>query len=140
MAWLESATEHFVARHDEVEERGAHAVLELLENTRARLSERLRTLPEEEVAVVLHGSTAQLHAAQPMLPLLARATTPAARRYVVGRVAGDTIHVLSPRALEQRGAGFTKTHPSRDFLRLAPAALYGRVVVAHLNPRLGGVR
>src|SRR4051794_11426024 len=104
MSWVESASEHFVARYDETETRGARAVLELLEDTRARLSERVQQLPEEEVAVVLHGSAAQLHAAQPMLPLLARATTPAARRYLVGRAAGDTIHVLSPRALEHRAA------------------------------------
>jgi hypothetical protein len=137
MAWEETASDHFVARHDGADIAGAAEVLELLEHTRARLGERVRTLPEGEIAVVLHDSTAQLHAAQPLLPVLVRATAPAARRYLVGRAGRDTIHVLSPRELRARASS---VKGSSDFLRLAPAALYARLVVGELNPRLRGIR
>jgi hypothetical protein len=137
MPWEETVSDHFVARHGSADAAGAVEVLELLEDTRARLAERLRTLPGAEIAVVLHDSTAQLHAAQPLMPLLVRATAPAARRYLVGRAGRDTIHVLSPRALRSRASN---VEGSSDLLRLAPAALYARLVVGEANPRLRGVR
>jgi hypothetical protein len=137
VSWEETASEHFVARHETADANGAVAVLELLENTRAQLAERVRELPPGEVAVVLHGSAAQLHAARPLLPLVVRATAPAMRRYVVGQAGGDTIHVLAPRTLRQRASN---VEGSRDLLRLSPAALYARLVVGEANPRLRGVR
>jgi hypothetical protein len=137
MAWEETASDHFVARHESADADGAREVLELLEDTRARLGERVRALPPDEIAVVLHDSTAQLHAAQPLLPVLVRLTAPAARRYLVGRAGRDTIHVLSPGELRSRASGVAG---SSDLLRLAPAALYARLVVGELNPRLRGVR
>lgn len=137
MSWEETASEHFVARHETADARGAVEVLELLEDTRAQLGERLRTLPEDPVAVVLHGSPAQLHAAQPLLPLVVRATAPAARRYVVGHAGRDTIHVLAPRALRTRASS---VEGSSAMLRLAPASLYGRLVVGEVNAHLRGVR
>jgi hypothetical protein len=137
MSWEESASDHFVARHDGDDAAGAREVLRLLEDTRAMLGERLRALPDEEVAVVLHPTQAQLDLAQPLLPLLVRLQPVAARRYVVGRAAGDTIHVLAPRALRERT---TRVDGSEELLRLGPAALYGRVVAATLNPRLRGWR
>jgi hypothetical protein len=42
-------------RHDDADARAAAYVLRLLEETRARLSERFPTLPDDPVAVVLHG-------------------------------------------------------------------------------------
>lgn len=137
MAWLETGSAHFSARHDDADARGAGHVLRLLEDTRARLAERFPTVPDDPVAVILHGSVAQLHAAQPMLAVETRLSAPAARRYVVGRAARHEIHMLSPRLLAERASGLPE---SRDMLRLAPAALYARLVVTTLNPRLRGPR
>jgi hypothetical protein len=126
-----------VARHDGDDDAGAREVLRLLEDTRALLGERFRPLPAEEVAVVLHPTQAQLDLAQPVLPVLVRVQPVAARRYVVGRVSGDTLHVLAPSALRER---VTTVDGSEELLRLGPAALYGRIVVGTANPRLRGWR
>ena len=57
-AWVESASQNFVARHDERDEDDVGAVLELLEDTRERLGSLFGTLPPGEVTVVLHTSRA----------------------------------------------------------------------------------
>jgi hypothetical protein len=137
VSWEETASDHFAARHDGADAADAREVLRLLEDTRALLGERFRRLPDREVAVVLHGTQAQLDVAQPLLPLIVRAQPVAARRYVVGRASGDTIHVLSPKALKER---VTTVEGSEELLRLGPAALYARIVVGDANPRLRGWR
>ena len=137
MSWEETASAHFVARHDGGDLEGAREVLRLLEDTRARLGERFPRLPADEIAVVLHSTPAQLHAAQPLLPAVVRATAPAGRRYLTGRASGDTIHVLTPRAAAQRA---TRVEGSKEMLRLGPAALYARLVVGEANPKLRGLR
>jgi hypothetical protein len=137
VSWEETASDHFSARHDAADGADAREVLRLLEDTRALLGERFRQLPEREVAVVLHGTQAQLDVAQPFLPVIVRAQPVAARRYVVGRASGDTIHVLSPKALKERA---TSVDGSEELLRLGPAALYARIVVGDANPRLRGWR
>lgn len=137
MSWEETASAHFVARHDTEDLGGAREVLNQLEDTRALLGERFRALPEEEVNVVLHATQAQLDLAQPLLPAIVRAQPPAVRRYVVGRASGDTIHVLTPKALRERA---TNVEGSAELLRLAPAALYARVVIGSANPKLRGWR
>ena len=130
--WLETDSEHFTARHDERDADGAAAVLALLEATRERLTGRLHDVPDG-VSVVLHGTTAQLHAAQPLLPLAVRATAPASRRYLVGWPGRDAVHVLAPSVLEERASAVPG---SREMLRLAPAALYAQLAVRASNPRL----
>jgi hypothetical protein len=94
-------------------------------------------VPSDPVDVVLHPTLAQLHAAQPLVPVELRLTAPAARRYVVGRAGRHDVHLLSPRILKERASGVPE---SKDMLRLAPAALYARLVVTTLNPRLRGPR
>src|SRR3954452_4033132 len=81
--WVESASETFVARHDERDVDDVVRVLAQLEHARSRLEERFEARPGE-LAVVLHPNAAQLDAAQPWLPVARRLTAPAARRYVVG--------------------------------------------------------
>ena len=81
--WLETASDTFVARHDARDAADAERVLAQLEHARMHLEERLG-VRLGELAVVLHGSPAQLDAAQPWLPLQRRLTAPAARRYLVG--------------------------------------------------------
>jgi hypothetical protein len=130
--WEETRSEHFTARHDERDAADAAAVLTLLEATRERLSGRLREVPDG-LPVVLHGTTAQLHAAQPLLPLAVRVTAPASRRYLVGWPGRDAVHVLAPSVLDERASGVPG---SREMLRLAPAALYAQLAVRASNPRL----
>src|SRR3954454_7438149 len=71
MAWVDTASETFVARHDERDADDADRVLAQLEFARTRLEERFDPRPGE-LAVVLHSSVAQLDAAQPWLPLARR--------------------------------------------------------------------
>ncbi len=130
--WLETDSEHFTARHSELDAEGAAAVLAMLERTRESLRPVLHDVPDG-ISVVLHGTTAQLHAAQPLLPLAVRATAPASRRYLVGWPGRETVHVLAPAVLEERASAVPG---SREMLLLAPAALYAQLAVRASNPRL----
>jgi hypothetical protein len=101
-------------------------VLAQLEHARSRLDARF---PERlgELSVVIHGSAAQLDAAEPWLPLQRRLTAPAGRRYLVGWAAERELHVLAPRLLAQRASN---VEGSLELLMLAPAALLARRYVA----------
>ena len=83
LPWSETRSPHFAARHEHADAEDVIGVLELLEGMRERLVERFATVPED-VAVVVHGSAAQLDMAAPYLPVVRRLTAPAARRYLVG--------------------------------------------------------
>src|SRR4051794_41958593 len=96
MGWAETASETFVARHDERDAADAERVLAQLEYGRERLERQLE-VELGELAVVLHGSPAQLDAAQPWLALQRRVTAPPARRPVGGWARGGGLRVLSPR-------------------------------------------
>src|SRR3954451_1924950 len=76
--WVESASDTFVARHDERDADDVVRVLAQLEHARARLEERFETRPGE-LAVVLHPNATQLDVAQPWLPIARRLTPPAGR-------------------------------------------------------------
>jgi hypothetical protein len=64
--WTESSSLHFEARHEDSDELGTIAVLELLEATRESLA---RTFPQvpEEVTVVMHATPQRLCLAAPAL-------------------------------------------------------------------------
>jgi hypothetical protein len=128
--WVETASETFVARHDERDAADVERVLAQLEFVRGRL-ERLLEVELGELAVVLHGSPAQLDAAQPWLPVQRRLTAPAARRYVVGWAAERELHVLSPRLLAQRASN---VEGSLGLLMLSPAGLLARRALAARHP------
>jgi hypothetical protein len=132
MGWEETASETFVARHDERDRDDAERVLKQLEFARTRLEERFPARPGE-LAVVLHSSTAQLDAAQPWLPLARRLTNPAARRYVVGWAGPRELHVLCPRLLAHRASNVAG---SLEMLMLTPSALLARRYVADGHPPL----
>ena len=132
MPWSESGSTHFEARHEASDERGALAVLELLERTRESLARVFPRVPEE-VSVVLHGGAGALALAAPVLPLAWSACEPTARRYLAGWCSGRTLHVLAPAALERRAS---PVPASRDMLMLTPAALYAQLVIATNNRRL----
>jgi hypothetical protein len=126
MSWLETASETFVARHDERDAADAQRVLAQLEYTRRQLEKRLGSTAGE-LAVVLHPTSAQLDAAQPWLPIQRARTNPAARRYVVGTVSEREIHVLAPRLLAQRASN---VEGSLELLMLAPSALLAKRLLA----------
>ncbi|HEV2785967.1 MAG TPA: hypothetical protein VGV67_06240 [Solirubrobacteraceae bacterium] len=105
---VETGSEHFTARHSELD-------------------------APSDVDVVLHGTTVQLHVAQPLLPFAIRVTAPASRRYLVGWPGRDAVHVLAPGVLEERASAVPG---SREMLMLAPAALYAQLAVRASNPRL----
>ncbi len=132
MAWLETASATFVARHDERDAPDADHVLRTLEDARARLEARFG-VAVGELAVVLHGADAQLDAAAPLLPLLRRLTAPAGRRYLVGWTGERELHVLAPRTLAKRASN---AEGSLELLMLAPVALLARRIVAAANPGL----
>jgi hypothetical protein len=105
-------------------------VLAQLEYARERL-ERLLEVALGEIAVVLHGSPAQLDAAQPWLAVQRRLTAPAARRYVVGWASERELHVLSPRLLAERASN---VEGSLERLMLAPSGLLARRALAARHP------
>jgi hypothetical protein len=129
-AWVESASQNFVARHEERDDDDVGAVLDLLEDTRDRLGSLFPAVPPGEVTVVLHSSRVELDLAQPLLPVVRRLTTPAAQRYVCGWAGRSALHTLTPRLLAERAA---KVEGSREMLLLTPAALYAQLVVAECN-------
>lgn len=132
MPWVETVSPNFAARHELADDDDVAGVLELLEGTRERLGAVFPVLPED-VEVVVHGSDAALTAAQPYLPILRRMVAPASRRYLVGWFGAGSIHVLAPRLLAARASNVPG---SREMNLLAPAALYGQLVVGANNPRL----
>ena len=132
MAWLETASATFTARHDARDADDAAAVLGQLEEARERL-ERLVPVPVGELAVVLHGSAAQLDASQPWLPLHRRLTAPAGRRYLVGWASTRELHCLAPRLLAKRASN---VEGSIELLMLAPSALLCRRLVGAANEDL----
>ncbi len=130
MAWVESTSASFRARHESSEADDAARVLDSLERTRARLDDRLgSTVPD--VTVVLHRSEPFLGLAHPLYLLARAVAVPAGRRYVAGWAGVREIHVLSPAALARRAS---RVPGSGAMLALAPDALYAGLVVA----RLGG--
>jgi hypothetical protein len=130
--WTESSSPHFEARHEDSDERGAAAVLELLETTRDSLGRIFPQVPEE-VTVVMHATPLALSLAAPALPLAWLASRPPARRYLAGWCASRTLHLLAPAALEQRASAVPD---SRDMLMMTPAALYAQLVIAANNRSL----
>lgn len=132
MAWVETGSPNFTARHEEHDEQPVLGVLQALEATRTRLVNIFPRLPED-VTVVVHDSQAQLDLAQPILPVLRRLTAPAARRYIAGWATPGALHVLAPRVLSDRAS---KVTGSREMLLLTPSALYVQLVVSECNALL----
>jgi hypothetical protein len=132
MAWVESSSPTFSARHEHEDSDDAERVLESLESTRERLDEVFSRSPGE-VTVVLHRSPTALYLSQPYLPVARMLTARAGRRYQVGWFGAREIHVLSPAALESRASG---AEGSREALILAPEVLYAGMVVGTNNPEL----
>ena len=129
MAWVESVSASFRARHESAHADDADRLLHSLELTRDRLAE-LFPQASGGLTVVMHSSAASLSMSNPLLPLTRLLTAPAARRYVAGWVGARELHVLAPPALRARAS---HVPGSLEMLELAPAALYARRVVLQNN-------
>ena len=135
MAWVESVSPSFRARHSSADADDADRVLYSLERLRERL-ERVLPRTTDEITVVLHPGFVGLALTNPLLPLAWLQTAPAARRYVAGWVGRREIHVLTPSALARRASNVPG---SREMLALSAAALYARRVIADNNRELSRV-
>jgi hypothetical protein len=132
MAWEESQSSSFSARHESADSAAARALLSRLEEFRHELGRRFGSVPPG-VSVVMHPHAWQLGLAHPWLPLARWAAAPAARRYFAGWFGASEIHVLSPRVLEHRAS---KVPGSIEALNLTPLHEYAHVVVGSVNPGL----
>jgi hypothetical protein len=129
MAWVETASLSFVARHESGQATAAHAVLDDLERFRAELEVTFDRVPGE-VTVVIHPRPAMLTLAAPWLPLARMVSTPAGRRYFAGWFARGEIQVLAPEALERRASGVPG---SREALTRTPRHEYAHLVLGANN-------
>jgi hypothetical protein len=134
MAWVESVSASFRARHEERDADDAARVLASLDELRERLAELFpRTLAG--LTLVLHRGPVSLSLTNPLVPLAWLTTAPAARRYVAGWSSEHELHVLTPAVLRARASN---VRGSREMLELTPAALYTRRVILENNRDLSG--
>ena len=76
MAWVETESLSFTARHDDADTGCAQRILDSLEDLRLRLEERFDEAPGD-VTVVIHDNPAWLSAAHPLLPAVRWSAAPA---------------------------------------------------------------
>lgn len=133
MAWVESVSPSFRARHESGDRDEVERVIEELERLRDRLGTMLPRTPGD-VEIIFHGTPVALDVAAPLLPLARRLDAAAARRYRAGAAKGARIDVLAPPALRRRASEAPGSQPMLDRL---PAALYARLAVLALNRNLG---
>ncbi len=131
MAWVETESISFVARHESGDEADAKRILDELEDMRLRLEDRFDEVPGE-ISVVIHPTPAWLAAAHPFLPLARWAAAPAGRRYLAGWAMSTELHVLNDEHAERRAGGPDST---RALLGTADR-LYTQIVLAANNAAL----
>ena len=119
MAWVETTSLSFTARHEAAQADDAIAVLEALEEHRDALEELFPRVPGN-VTVVLHDSPLQLGLAQPYLPVARRLASPRGRRYMAGWFAAGEVHTLSPAVLRALAAGPDSLERAAAHARSAP--------------------
>jgi hypothetical protein len=131
MAWTETESLSFLARHESKDEGAAQRTLDALEDMRLHLEERFHDAPGG-ITVVIHPTPAWLAAAHPFLPAARLAAAPAGRRYLAGWAMADELHVLNDEYLDRRAAG----DDSLAALRGTAERLYAQIVLATANTRL----
>jgi hypothetical protein len=131
MAWVETESLSFTARHESDDTGSAQRTLDELEDTRLRLEERFDDAPGG-ITVVIHPSPGWLAAAHPFLPAARLAAAPAGRRYLAGWAMASELHVLNDDYLDRRAAG----EDSLAALRGTAARLYAQIVIAANNESL----
>ncbi len=131
MAWVETESLSFTARHDSDDAAFAERTLDRMEELRLRLEDRFATVPDA-VTVVIHTNPAWLTAAHPFLPAARWSAAPAGRRYLAGWPMATELHVLNDKHMEKRAAG----DDSLEALRGTAERLYAQVVIAANNSAL----
>lgn len=131
MAWVETESLSFTARHDSEDSAFAERVLDRMEDLRLRLEDRFAVAPGE-VTVVVHTNPLWLALAHPFLPAARWSAAPAGRRYMAGWAMATELHVLNDPHMERRAAG----DDSREALRGTAERLYAQLVVAANNQAL----
>jgi hypothetical protein len=132
VAWVETDSLSFSARHESEDADAAAATLERLEDFRARLDGLFERTPGD-VSVVMHRRPAALALAHPWLPLARMLAAPAGRRYMAGWFSTGEIHVLSPATLAERAS---RVEGSREALLLSPLHEYAHLVIGANNRSL----
>ena len=132
MAWVESQSMSFSARHETRHADAAASLLEELERFRAELDGIFERTPWD-VAVVMHPTALELALAHPWLPLARMFAAPASRRYFAGWFARGEIHVLAPEALQSRAS---RVPGSREALMRSPHHEYAHLALAENNAAL----
>ena len=131
MAWVETESLSFTARHDSEDAAFAEQTLDRMEILRLRLEDRFAEVPGE-VTVVVHTNPLWLTAAHPFLPAARWSAAPAGRRYLAGWAMATELHVLNDKHMERRAAG----DDSLEALRGTAERLYAQLVVAANNNAL----
>lgn len=131
MAWVETESLSFTARHDSEDSAFAERILDRMEDLRLRLEDRFEVAPGD-VTVVVHTNPAWLSLAHPFLPAARWSAAPAGRRYMAGWAMATELHVLNDPHMERRAAG----EDSREALRGTAERLYAQLVVAANNQAL----
>jgi hypothetical protein len=131
MAWVETDSLSFTARHDDADTGSAQRILDRLEDLRLRMEERFPEAPGD-VTVVIHDNPAWLSAAHPLLPAVRWSAAPAGRRYLAGWPMAGEIHVLNDYWTERRAAG----EDSLTALLGTAERMYCQLVLAANNDRL----
>jgi hypothetical protein len=131
MAWIETESLSFVARHEAEDSDSAQRTLDALEDLRLRLEERFDEAPAG-VTVIVHPTPGWLAAAHPFLPAARLAAASSGRRYLAGWAMASELHVLNDHYLDRRAAG----EDSLAALRGTAERLYVQIVVGANNDRL----
>ena len=131
MAWIETESLSFVARHEGEDTDCAQRTLDALEELRLRLEERFDDVPGG-ITVIVHPTPGWLAAAHPFLPAARLAAAGAGRRYLAGWAMASELHVLNDTYLDRRAAG----DDSHAALRGTAERLYVQVVLGSNNDRL----
>lgn len=136
MAWVESVSPSFRARHASGLTDEADRLLTALERVRDRLSLVFpRTVAD--ITVVMHETPLSLTVSNPLLAVQRAASSPPARRYIAGWAGRRELHVLTGRAL---GARASNVPGSREMLRLTAPVLYTRRVILENHHELAHAR
>src|ERR671922_2962879 len=125
MAWVETESLSFVARHEAEDTDSAQRTLDALEDLRLRLEDRFDEVPGE-ITVIVHPTPGWLAAAHPFLPAARLAAAPAGRRYLAGWAMASELHVLNDEHADRRAAG----EDSLAALRGPADRLHAQIVLA----------
>jgi hypothetical protein len=131
VAWVQTESLSFTARHESIDEATAQRILDGLEELRLRLEDRFEVVPGG-ITVIVHPTPAWLAAAHPFLPAARLAAAPAGRRYLAGWAMASEVHVLNDEHAERRAAG----EDSLAALRGTAERLYVQIVLGQNNGRL----